>query len=131
MSLNIREFSLEKDAEDVVEWWKKQGWDENTIHVVSDAGFIAEDGEKLAAAWVIKTNTPIYMIEWTVGNPNADWEKRKDALEQLTNHACDWAKQDGAKAVMVMTKSDRYIEKLKNTGFIESDNELTHLIRSL
>ena len=131
MSLNIREFSLIQDGNDVSEWWNSQGWDKNTIHIISNTGYIAEDGEKLAATWLIKTNTPIYLIEWTVGNPKVDWQKRKKALEELTNYACEQAKKDGAKAVMVMTKSNRYIDKLKNMNFIESDDNMTHFIRSL
>lgn len=132
MSLSVREFELDKDSSDVKNWWNSQGWDESSIHIISSSGFIVEnDQHKIAATWVIKTNSPIYMIEWTVGNPEVNWEIRKDALEQLTEYACNWAKVDGAKAIMIMTKNNRYIEKLKNIKFIESDNNMTHLVRSL
>lgn len=132
MSLNIRKFDLIKDGESVRNWWKTQEWASDTVHVISDSGFMVEDGlNKIAATWIIKTNSPIYLMEWTVGNPEISWEKRKNALEQLTEYACNWAKQDGAKAVLVMTKNNRYIDKLKNTNFVESDKDMTHLIRSL
>ena len=132
MSLNIRKFNKAQDGADVKKWWSKQGWDENTIHVISDTGYIVEENNvKIAATWLIKTNTPIYMIEWTVGNPEVNWELRKEALDSLTDYACSQAKEFGAQAVMIMTKSDRYLEKLKNNKFIESDANMTHVIRSL
>lgn len=129
MLSNIREFNLMLDAEDVSNWWREQNWPEETLSVVSRTGFIYEDGEKIAASWMIKTNSPIYLMEWTVGNPAVSWEKRKVAIDSLTEYICSKAKIDGATAILVMTKSGRYIEKLKNNNFAESDINMTHLVR--
>lgn len=132
MSLSIREFNIDTDREDVMCWWKSQGWDSSTIGLVSPNGFVAEvDDKKVVATWVLKTDTPIYLIEWTVGNPDVSWETRDICIKALTEHACSWAKENGASATMVMTKNKRYIDKLKDNGFMLSDDGMTHLVRSL
>lgn len=132
MSLNIRPFNYNDDMSDVCDWWDSQGWDKNTLNVISDTGFVIEDNKhKYAASWLIKTNSPIYLIEWTVGNPNTEWKYRAVALNVLNEYLCDLAKKDGASAVMIMTKNKRYIDKLLNSNFVESDQEMIHLVRGL
>lgn len=132
MSNNIIPFDKNKDSLELCSWWNSQGWDENTIHVVSDTGFVfVENDKNIAATWIIKTNSPIFLMEWTVGNPDVSWELRKKAIDKLTDFACKWSKEKGAAGLLVMTKNNRYIEKLKNNKFEESDKNMTHLIRSL
>lgn len=131
--MQVREFDSKQDYKDVSQWWIKQGWPALPEDILTTSGFIVQCGEeKLAATWIFKTNCPIYIMEWTVGNPDANWEKRATALELVTDAACDWAKQDGAKQVFTMTKSNRFIDKLINcNGFVKTDSGMTHLVRSL
>lgn len=129
--MNIRAFE-DNDYEEVMLWWKAQDWEPLPLAMLSKTGFIAEeDGVKIAATWIFPTNCPIYIMEWTVGNPECDWELRSKALDDVTNEACKWAKEDGAKAIFTMTKSKRFIEKLENNNFAVTDNGMTHLMRSL
>ena len=119
-----------KDYEEVMLWWKAQDWPPMPLEMLSQSGFIVEEnGEKLAATWVFPTNCPIYIMEWTVGNPECDWEKRADAIDLVTNKACDWAKAHGASMIFTMTKNERFIDKLKNNNFEITDNGMTHLMR--
>lgn len=129
----VRKFDTDKDYNDVASWWKKQEWPALPANILSTAGFIVEqDNEKFAATWVFATNCPIYIMEWTVGNPDSSWENRSAALEMVTDAACTWAKNDGAKQIFTMTKSKRFIEKLiECNGFTETESGMTHLVRSL
>lgn len=128
----VRKFNKEKDYKEVMSWWKKQGWSPLPKDALSDSGFIVEkDGVKLASNWIFPTNCPIYIMEWTVGNPDVDWELRKDALDMIIEASCNWAKLDGAKSIFTMTKHDRFIDKLKDNKFIKTDDGMTHLVRSL
>lgn len=128
----VRSFDAEKDYEDVATWWKQQEWPPLPKHVLSPSGFIAEeDGVKLAATWVFPTNCPIYIMEWTVGNPNVKHELRNNALKNVTDHACKWAKEDGAIQIFTMTKHERFIKKLEEFGFQTTESGMTHLVRSL
>lgn len=128
----VRQFDNEKDYQDVSAWWLKQEWPVLPAAILSKAGFIVEDqNEKLAATWVFATNCPIYIMEWTVGNPDIEWNKRSNGIKVVTDAACEWAKNDGASQIFTMTKSKRFIEKLEEVGFKETESGMTHLVRSL
>lgn len=130
--MNIRQFDNETDYQDVSFWWKKQEWPALPRQLLTTSGFIAEkDNTKLAATWIFKTNCPIYIMEWTVGNPDANWEDRQEAIKQVTDAACQWAKQQGATQVFTMTKSERFIQKLESAGFQKTEAGMTHLVRIL
>lgn len=130
--MHVRSFNNELDYNEVSQWWIKQGWPVLPQEILTTSGFIVEsDSAKFAATWIFKTNCPIYIMEWTVGNPDVKWEDRSEAIQLVTNTACEWAKQDGAKQVFTMTKSDRFIKKLKESGFTKTDSGMTHLVRSL
>lgn len=130
--MEVRKVDLEKDYDEIASWWKSQGWPVLPKEVLSSSGFIAEEaGVKLAATWMFPTNCPIYIMEWTVGNPDAPWNIRSEALRAVTDGACEWAKKDGAAQVFTMTKNDRFIDKLGEFGFNVTENGMTHLVRSL
>lgn len=100
--------------------------------MLTGKGFIVEtDKDKVAAGWVFTTNCPIYIMEWVVGNPKVDWEKRQDGIKTLIDDCSEWAKQDGASFILTMTSNKRFIEKLKDSKFSETDKEMTHLMRRL
>jgi hypothetical protein len=130
--MQVRSFNKDTDYNDVSAWWEKQGWPVLPAEVLSSAGFIVEhEGQRLAATWIFATNCPIYIMEWTVANPDVSWEQRQDAIKLVTDSACDWAKQDGAVQVFTMTKSKRFIDKLQEYGFQKTEDGMTHLVRSL
>jgi len=130
--MNIRQFDAAKDYEDVCKWWTSQDWPALPLSMLSDTGFIAEnDKGKIAATWLIKNNCSIYLVEWTVGNPDCDWETRAEGLHLVNEKACEAAKEDGASFVLTMTKNKRLIEKLKESNFGLSDENMTHLMRRL
>lgn len=130
--MEARKFNIETDYDDVAAWWTKQGWPALPAGILSSAGFIVCDGdEKIAATWIFATNCPIYIMEWTVGNPDIEWNKRSEAIKMVTDAGCQWAKEDGAAQVFTMTKSDRFINKLEESGFTKTDSGMTHLVRSL
>lgn len=127
----VNKFNPE-DYNEISSWWTKQDWPAIPLQMLSDSGFIVEeDGVKIAATWIFKTNSPIYLMEWTVANPDISWDKRSEGLELITNEACKWAKKNGAASVFTMTKHERFIDKLKDYGFQVTDSGMTHLIRSL
>jgi len=130
--MQIRPFDAEKDYEEVAKWWKEQNWPPIPVDVLSSTGFIAENAQgKLAATWIYTMNSPVFLMEWTVGNPEAHHTVRKEALKLVTSSACKFAKENGARQVFTMTKHDRFIKKLEEYGFQKTDSGMTHLVRSL
>lgn len=130
--MEARFFDPKKDYKEVASWWESQGWPVLPEQVLGPSGFIVEeDGKKLAATFMFPTNCPIYIMEWTVGNPEVSHELRSEALKKVTDKACQWAKEDGAAQVFTMTKHERFIKKLEEYGFQVTDSGMTHLVRSL
>lgn len=130
--MRVRDFDVEKDYEVVSGWWTKQGWPALPKAILQCKGFmVEEDGVNLAATWIFRTGCPVYIMEWTVGNPEVKWEKRSEALQLVTDDACKWAKQDGAAQVFTMTKHEKLIKKFQDNGFSVTDSGMTHLVRSL
>jgi len=129
----VREFDIKKDYDDIVKWYKAHDWEPMPSRMYGLQGYIAEtDDAKVAASWVYRDKKcPICILEWTIGNPETNWQDRKEGINIVMEECLSWAKEDGAEIVLTMTKNKRLIEKLKENDFIESDNEMTHLIRRL
>lgn len=131
-NMEIRLFDLEKDYDEVSSWWTKQKWPVIPSEFLSPTGFIAIDGDdKVAVTWVYRTDSPIYIMEWLVGNPDVSHEKRKQGIEGVINTSSIYAKESGASQLFTMIRNDRLSEKLKDLDFKETDKEMTHFIRSL
>lgn len=130
--MNIRSFDSSKDYNEVSSWWKKQEWPSLPLELLTTSGFIIEDEtNKIAATWIFKTNCPIYIMEWTVGNPDINWQDRSAGIDLVTDAACKWAKSDGATQVFTMTRNERFINKLEKAGFQKTESGMTHLVRVL
>lgn len=130
--MNIRSFDAKLDYVDVYSWWKKQEWPVLPLEMLPPNGFIVENTtNKIAATWIFKLECPIYLIEWTVGNPELNWEDRSKGIELILNEACNWAKVNGATHILTMTKNERFMNKLENFGFKKTDLGMTHLVRVL
>lgn len=131
--MQVRKFNIETDYEDITTWWKKQDWDIIPSSLLGVNGFIVEkDNKKIAATWIYKLqDSPWSLMEWTVGNPDTNWEDRSQAIKMVTDSACEWAKNNGAKLVFTMTKNERFMNKLQESGFIKTDSNMTHFVRSL
>lgn len=129
----VRDFDTTKDYETISTWWTKQDWPVIPISALSNKGFIVEDnGIKLAAAWVYKLqDSPWSLMEWTVGNPDANWEDRSYAINILIDTISEYAKKDNSTFLLTMTKHQRLIDKFKNQNFKEADVNMTHLMRIL
>lgn len=131
ISLKVRKFSKE-DHKDIVNWWNEQDFPALPIELLSPNGFIVEDEEeKIAATWVYRTDSPIYIMEWTVGNPSLDFKKRGAGLDLLIDNASTWAKEDGALLLFTMAEHKRLISRLENKNFTKTDENMTHFMRRL
>lgn len=131
--MQVREFNIDTDYDDVCLWWTKQKWDAIPKHLLGIKGFIAyDDNGKYAACWLYRDKgCPISILEWTVGNPDVNYKVRQEAIDGVMNECFRVAKEDGAQLILTMTKNKRLIEKLKESQFVETDNDMTHLIRRL
>jgi len=128
----VRKFDIQRDYEDVCGWWSQQKWPPIPQGILSPNGFLVENGEnKLACAWLFKTDCPIAIMEWLVANPNTKWEDRDSAQYMLIEYISEYAKRDGSKFLFTMVKHPRLIERLNVCEFDKTDENMSHFLRSL
>jgi pseudouridine-5'-phosphate glycosidase len=93
---------IDADYSILVNWWSKQKFP--TVHraMLPEIGFIAVDENDvlIAAAFLIKTDMSIALIEWIVANPIIrDEEIREEAIAKVIKECEDYAKIHGYVAV--------------------------------
>lgn len=131
--MHIQEFNIKRDYPFIVSWGEKQDWPIMPPKYYGHKGYIAYDNDTpIATAFVYRDKgCPFCILEWVIGNPDVDWEVRKEGLDLVIDTASQWAKNDGAEIVLTMTKNKRLIEKYIDNKFIQTDEGVTHLIRRL
>tara|TARA_R110000787_G_scaffold5480_3_gene20058 strand:+ start:3716 stop:4099 length:384 start_codon:yes stop_codon:yes gene_type:complete len=121
--MKVRDFT-QYDYDTVCRWWEGHSWPAIPECALSDTGFII-DG--MCAVWVYSTNSCFSLVEWVIGNPEADKRKLGPALDLLLDHAVEFAKQDGSILIQTTTKHSGLIRRYKNHGFVEGDSGMTIL----
>jgi len=130
--MKLVKFDIEKDYNQISDWWTKQNWPSIPKEYLSEYAFMAQDnGVNIAITFVFTTNCPMNIMEWTVGNPEVNWELRNKGIELIIEEACKWSKKNGAKQVLTMTGHKRFINKLEKSGFNITDKDVTHLMRGI
>lgn len=121
------------DLEVLNEWWQAQGWPVIDPDFLPETGFIVSSlaHDSLAAGFVYRNNSKIWFFEWVVGNPDAPKEARREAVSSLIDYVLKWSKDQGARAVMTMTKHEGLISRLEGAGFQVADEQMKHLIKEL
>lgn len=116
----------------LVDWWKKQDWQALPADMLSPTGFISYDEETpIAAGFLYNTDSNWAVIEWVVGNPDVDHEKRSEGLDLVLNGLLITAEGLGKKYIQTIVEHKRLIERYKNFKFMETDKNMTVMIRSL
>lgn len=130
--MKVRFFDINKDYEDIKSWCEQRQFPILVKEMLSTTGFICEDeSNKIAATWVYITNSPTFLMQFTINNPNLDWKIRNEGMQQIFNAASDFSKKHGAKLLLASVENKRLIEKLEVNGFEQTDKNVTHMIRGL
>jgi len=112
----------------LVEWWKGYSWEAIPQECLPEIGFIVND---VVAGFIYKTDSNICLMEWIIGNPQADKDLRKKSISLLLNHLCDIAKNMGYKMCFTYTKNTSLIDSLEHNEFQKTDEQMIHFLRSL
>jgi hypothetical protein len=118
------------DYAHVSAWWQAQNWPVIPQEMLPSTGLIVEsEGEKLAAGFLYKTDSKIAWLEFLVGNPESDKMKRRQALDALIQGLCDEARESGFTRIFTSAQHPGLIERYKGHGFMETDKNMTNLVR--
>lgn len=126
-TLAARPYS-DKDYPTVLKWLTAQEWPPLPVEVLPKTGFIVDD---YCAGFLYKTDSAIAWLEWVVANPDTDYNKRGEALDNLINSLVTEAKDQGFKIVLTSCQHNRLINRYDNHGFKITDKNMTNLMRVL
>ena len=126
-----RDYTLE-DYEALSRWWAQWGWDAIPQAFLPETGLIVTyNSIPVCAAFIYKTDTPIYWVENYISNKDAPKSIRSESLELLILSCLEKAKDMGALIVMSSIKHNGLGRRLEKNGFVVSDKNMTTYMRAL
>jgi hypothetical protein len=130
--MKIESFEMSKHYRTVAAWWSSHSWEPLPISMLSKTGYVAyKDDTPVAASWLYKTDSSIAILDWYISDPEAAWEDRQEAIQAMIDAGSKDAKEMGFHVVLSFSQNKRLGEKLENSGFKETDNNMTHYIKGL
>ena len=125
----MRAITLE-DYPTINKWCEDWGFPPIAIQgAVPPTGFIIDD---VCCGWVYLTNSLVCYTEFLITNKEIkDKELRKKAFKELFDGMTAFAKEEGKKIIMMSVKNPFLIKNLKEVGFVETDLNMTNLIKQI
>jgi len=124
----VRTFTPDNDYAIIEQWWLAHGSYPPKLEHLSATGLLVEEGGKpICNGFLYKTDSKICVFEFVCCDPNADKKVRDKALDQLIKAATQWAKNNNFTLIYTSVNSYKYILRLEDNGFIEVDNNMTHM----
>jgi hypothetical protein len=131
MKFNIRRLE-ESDYDELVKWWKDWKWDAPPRDFLPENGtggfMVSNSDSDICAGFIYLTNSKIAWIEFVISNKQYKGKDRKDAIQFLINSLSAIAEESGAGYGYAVLKHKGLIEYYKNSGFNESDNNITEMV---
>lgn len=123
-----RDFDFEKDYEMICGWWDKHGWSRIQPEQLPQSGVVIEDGNPIVACFLYNTDSTIGWIEWMVSDPDSNVHHRREAIMMAIKYLKAKAKELGLKHLFTSAHNKHLIEKFKESQFIITDENVTHMI---
>ncbi len=130
--MKVRFFEVEKDYDNICEWYKKWKYIPIPLETMPPHGLIVSNGEyDIGAAWLYVTNAKVALIEGAIMNPSVPKKYRKDTHEFMLT-SMEWlAKELGCIDVWVICK-DKYLTSIcKKVGFTDLEKDFRVLIKKV
>lgn len=127
--MNIRKFDANQDYNDYLDicsWWLKHNWPIINYEMLPSTGFIVEG---YCAGFLYKNDSKLAILEFIVSNPEADKQKRSEALDLLLQALINEAKESGYKAIFSSLSHPGLIDRYVKHGFEVTDTTMTNLMR--
>ena len=79
--------------------------------------------------FLYKTDSKICVFEFVISDPAAHKDIRNVCIDILIRKAVEWTEKNGFNLIYTSTSIIRYTNRLKEQGFIEADNNQTHMFK--
>jgi len=121
-----------RDYQDIlVLWWEDHKWEAPILESLPEGYIVSKDGVDTYATFIYFTGTVIAWMEFTVCNPNATLELKKDCLEYLIQVVGTIAKDRGAKVIFTSTGQSFANALSGRGGFSVNDKNCVQLTKIL
>lgn len=128
----VRVFDFDKDYDILTTWWNAHGSRPPRPEHLSNTGIIVEvGGNPVCAGFLYNTDSKICVFEFVVSDPEASKKDRSSALPALIEEIKLIARSRGYTLIYTSIAIKAYIKRLKAAGFIEVNQNQSHLFFSI
>lgn len=125
--MTTERFEYDKHYPELSVWLSHYGWPEIAPHMLPSFGSVSINNDQMVCVgFLYKTDSSVALLEWVVGNPDAPFEIRAEGIKSVVKALLKEAKRDGFEAVFSFLRNKRLLGKYEETGFIITDEEMTH-----
>ena len=118
----------------LAEWWQAQKWEPVAPSILGEDNgrVVYVDDEPVAAGWfyTVREAPAVGWMEWVVGNPHADKQRRSKGLSALINELSEEAHLAGVAILFSAASHTKYLERLSQHGFKPADTGMTHMVKT-
>jgi len=133
MKFDVRKLNESDYEEILLKWWKDWGWEappKDFLPLDGTGGImVSKDEKNICAGFVYMTNSKVALTEFVISSKEYKEDDRIDAIQFLIESLAMVAEQGGAKYCHVILKNKSLISKYKASGYVESEDKITELIR--
>lgn len=112
-------------------WWKAHNWPAIPLDHLPTGFVVTYNNTPAIAGFVYKTDSAFGLFEFVVANPEIKGLARELAFKQLTDSVVQYSKTRGIKTLFTSVNNKGLIEKLKSSGFIQTDVNMTNFVRRI
>lgn len=124
----MRAIDLEKDYKTLEKWWKSYSWPCIAPEYLPTTGLIIDD---LCAGFLYKTDSSVAILEWIVGNREADRGARAQAIREVVQGLKEIAHRAGYTKVFTSAVHPNLISAYKELGFQPTDSNVQMFMYSI
>lgn len=130
--LDFVKFEPEKHYDMIRAWWIAHGLIPVPLDALPANGIIVgTEGKLVCASFIYSTDSSLCYISMHICDPAASKVVRNECLDAMFDAACTLARMLGFKSAMSPVNQAKMISRLKKNGFIETDKNVTHMLKVL
>ncbi len=121
------------DYATIAPWWVGHGWDSVPEPILPRPGLVCElNGQPVAAVWLYLSNSNgVAMMEWLVAKPDLLPKKSLQAIKVLIGWVDEECRINNYGVIFTTAKQPGLARILEKSGFVTTDREMIHLIKTL
>ena len=130
--MKIEQFKPMDHYDTIKQWWQEHNHDIVPVSDLSPLGLVVKsDEEYICAAWFLKTDSSLCILELLVGNPKAKKRDIIKGIDLLLEYFTSLARILFFNKILIMAKLPGLIKHLKKRDFDVEIAGVTNLIKGV